>query len=341
MSRTGARVAIIGTTAWGTTLGVMLGQRDIRVKLWARSEEEARALNRARENPTRLPGISWPQVLEASGSMEEALAGADLLIFAVPSQTMRANAGQARDYLDEKTLVLSASKGLEVEGAKRMSQVLAEELAPRPRGGICILSGPNLSGEISHGLPAAAVIAAADIASAHKAQQILMSPLFRVYTNTDVVGVELGGTLKNVIALGAGMADGLGLGDNAKASLIVRGLAETSRLGVAMGANPLTFAGLAGLGDMVVTCASGLSRNHFVGQELARGRKLDEITGSMMGIAEGITTAIAARRLAGEQGIEMPITEQVYQVLFEGLEVRRAVSELMERQPKGELEGLA
>jgi len=237
-------------------------------------------------------------------------------------------------------LILSAAKGLEEGTKQRMSVVIANEIDPRFHPSICVLSGPNLSGEIIRGLPATTVIAAQNVAVAKRAQQIMTSPIFRVYINDDVVGVELGGALKNIIALSAGMSDGLGYGNNAKAALVSRGLAEISRLGVALGANPLTFGGLAGLGDLVTTCSSPLSRNRFVGQELAKGRPLAEITASMKGIAEGIITTVAARQIARELGVEMPITEQVYRVLFEGLEVPQAMVALMERELKHELAGL-
>jgi glycerol-3-phosphate dehydrogenase (NAD(P)+) len=237
-------------------------------------------------------------------------------------------------------LVLSVAKGLEVESVKRMSQVISEEIASSFHHNICALSGPNLSREIARGLPAVTVVAAYDAAVAARVQKIMATPLFRVYTNTDVVGVELGGALKNIIALAAGMVDGLEYGNNTKAGLITRGLAEITRLGVAAGANPLTFAGLAGLGDLVATCASPLSRNRFVGQELAKGRDLKEILSSMTGIAEGITTTVAALKLASELDVEMPIAEQVFRVLFKGLDVRQAVSELMVRELKHELAGI-
>jgi glycerol-3-phosphate dehydrogenase (NAD(P)+) len=235
--------------------------------------------------------------------------------------------------------ILSAAKGLEVDTTKRMTQVIYEEIDPAYRHNICVLSGPNLSTEIVHGLPATTVIAAQDTAVAKRAQGIMASATFRVYTNNDVIGVELGGALKNIVALAAGLSDGLGYGDNAKAALVSRGLAEISRLGVAMGANPLTFAGLAGLGDLVATCASPLSRNRFVGQELAKGRPLAEITASMINVAEGISTTVAARGMAREYGVDMPITEQVYRVLFEWLDVTKAMATLMGRELKSEMLG--
>jgi len=222
---------------------------------------------------------------------------------------------------------------------KRMSQVIAEEIPSRFWSNICVLSGPNLSREIARGLPAASVVAAENEAVARKAQKLLACPNFCVYTNTDVVGVELGGALKNIIALGAGMVEGLGYGDNAKAAFITRGLMEIAALGVALGANPLTFAGLAGVGDVIATCASPLSRNHYVGVELTKGRSLKEITDSMTGVAEGVSTTIAARNLAQQLGLGMPVTEKIYQVLFEGAEPRQAMIELMAPEARHELTG--
>jgi len=335
-----SRIAVIGTTSWGTTLAIMLSRKGLEVSLWARTEAEAEKLNRRKRNAVRLPGFSFPDGLQATASLNEALDKAGLVIFAVPSQDMRRNVRLVREHLDSSMLILSVAKGLEVESVKRMSQVLSEEIKTRFHPNICVLSGPNLSREIARGLPAVTVVAAYDAAVAARVQKIMATPLFRVYMNTDVVGVELGGALKNIIALAAGMVDGLEYGNNTKAGLITRGLAEITRLGVAAGANPLTFAGLAGLGDLVATCASPLSRNRFVGQELAKGRDLKGILSSMTGIAEGITTTVAALKLANELNVEMPIAEQVSRVLFKGLDVRQAVSELMVRELKHELAGI-
>ena len=340
MRQSKSRVAVIGTTSWGTTIAIMLTRKGLTASLWARTEEEAEKLNREKGNAIRLPGFPFPEGLRATASLDEALDKARLVIFAVPSQDMRRNIGLVREYLGSSTLILSVAKGLEVESVKRMSQVLSEEIKTRFHPNICVLSGPNLSGEIARGLPAVTVVAAYDAGVAARVQKIMATPIFRVYTNTDVVGVELGGALKNIIALAAGMVDGLEYGNNTKAGLITRGLAEITRLGVAAGANPLTFAGLAGLGDLVATCASPLSRNRFVGQELAKGRDLKGILSSMTGIAEGVTTTIAALKLANELDVEMPIAEQVFRVLFKGLDVRQAVSELMVRELKHELAGI-
>jgi glycerol-3-phosphate dehydrogenase (NAD(P)+) len=223
---------------------------------------------------------------------------------------------------------------------RRMSQVLEEELPNHLHPQICVLSGPNLALEIARGKPASTVVASRNGYAAAKAQEMLMSPTFRVYTNEDVIGVELGGALKNIIAIGAGICDGLGYGDNAKAAFITRGLVEITRLGVAAGANPLTFAGLAGMGDLVATCASPLSRNRFVGEQIAKGKRLEEVLASMKNVAEGVYTTVAALRMAKELGVEMPIAQATYQVLFEGLDPRKAVIELMGRPPRPEWEGI-
>lgn len=330
------KIAVIGTTTWGTTQAIMLCRQGHEVHMLSRSEAEARRLQADRQNVRRLPGFPFPDGLLVLASAAAALRGADMGIFAVPSQSLRANARAVAPHLGAGTLLLSCVKGLEVGTGQRMSQVIAGELPESLHNNIAVLSGPNLALEIARGLPAATVIAAADAGVARKAQEIMMSTSFRVYTSDDVVGVELGGALKNIMALGAGMSDGLGYGDNAKAGFITRGLAEMARLGAAMGAKPLTFAGLAGLGDLVATCSSPLSRNHYLGSEMAKGRSLDEITSSMNSVAEGVTTTAAARQMARSMCIEMPITEQVHRVLFEGLALPQAIAELMGREPKPE-----
>ena len=334
------KIAIIGTTTWGITLGVVLAHKGLEVRLWARTEQEVTELRNAGPNPTLLPDIAFPPHLSITSSLSEALADVETVILAVPSQTVRHNIKLVEGYLKaSSTLVISAAKGLEIGSNKRMSHVIAEEIDPRFRSNICALSGPNLSREILNNLPAASVVAAWDEAIARKTQRLLTTSNFCVYTNTDIIGVELGGALKNIIALGAGIADGLGYGDNAKAAFMTRGLTEMTALGVALGANPLTFSGLAGLGDLIATCASPLSRNHYVGVELTKGRSLEEITASMTGVAEGVSTTIAAWNLAQQMGLEMPITERIYQVLYEGVDPRQAAVELMAAEARNELTG--
>jgi len=333
------KVAIIGTTTWGMTLGVVLARKGLEVRLWARTEEEADKLRQAGRGPVLPPDVTFPSQLSVTSSLDEALAGVKAVILAVPSQKMRQNVRLAAGYLKGSVLIVSAAKGLESGSNKRMSQVIGEEIKPRQRSNICVLSGPNLSQEIVHNLPAAAVVASWDEAVTRKAQRLLTTPDLCVYTNTDVIGVELGGALKNVIALGAGMVDGLGYGDNAKAAFITRGLTEISALGVALGASPVTLSGLSGLGDLIATCSSRLSRNHYVGEELTKGRSLTEIIDSMAGVAEGVSTTAAAWGLAQEFGLEMPIVERVYKVLYEGVDLRQAAAELMQAEVSHELAG--
>ncbi len=333
------KIAIIGTTTWGITLGILLAHKGQQVRLWARTEEEASKLRSKGPDPHLLPDATFPPQLSVNSLLKETLANVNAVILTVPSQTMRQNIKLVRDYLKKSMLIVSAAKGLEIDTNKRMSQVISEEIASRFRVNICVLSGPNLSKEILRGLPASSVLAAEDEVIAGKAQKMLTTPNFSVYTNHDVIGVELGGALKNVIALGAGMVDGLGYGDNAKAAFMTRGLTEMAALGVALGASPLTLSGLAGLGDLIATCASPLSRNHYVGMELTKGRLLQEITGSMTGVAEGVSTTVAVWNLAQQLQLEMPVTEKIYQVLYNGADSHQLMTELLGAKGRHELAG--
>jgi glycerol-3-phosphate dehydrogenase (NAD(P)+) len=331
-----SKVAVVGATTWGTTLGILLARNQVPVTILARNAPEASQLNCHREHRRFLPSVPFPETLTASSDVDDTIGGADLVIVAVPSHRFRQNVQWIKKSLSSEARVLSATKGLELASTQRMSQVLEEELPPRLHPGICVLSGPNLAKEIAQGKPASTVIAGRDPATLFSVQDILISPLFRVYTSHDVVGVELGGALKNIIALGAGFADGLEIGENTKAAFITRGVAEITRLGLAAGAEPLTFAGLAGLGDIVATCASKLSRNRYVGEQLARGRRWPEIRESMDNVAEGVNTTEAALALAAQLQVEMPITQVTYRVLYEGLPPQKAIAELMERPPRSE-----
>jgi len=333
------KIAIIGTTAWGITLGIGLARNGQQIKLWARTEQEAIELTDAGSSPFLETRVDFPPKLSVTNSLSEALSKTKAIILVVPSQSVRQNIKLIAEHLDESMLIVSAAKGLEIGSNQRMSQVVADEINPSFHSNICVLSGPNLSQEILEDLPAATVVAAEDEAIAKKAQKLLTTPNFCVFTNTDVIGVELGGALKNIIALGAGIADGLGYGNNAKAALITRGLTEMTALGVALGANPLTFSGLAGLGDLIATCASPLSRNHYVGVELTKGRPLKEITDSMTGVAEGVSTTPVVRNLAQQMGLEMPITEAIYRVLHDGADIRQIATELMAAGAAHELSG--
>jgi len=333
------KIAVIGTTTWGITLAILLANKGIEVRLWARTQKEANKIRKKGFDSTRLPGVILPEQIVITSKMGEALDDVSAVILAVPSATMRQNISQAASHLTKTTLVISAAKGLEIGSNKRMSQVIAEEIDPRFESNICVLSGPNLAREIIENHPAAAVAAAEDTETAKKAQRLLTCPNFCVFTNSDIIGVELGGSLKNIIALGAGIADGLGYGDNAKAAFVTRGLTEITALGMALGANPLTFSGLAGLGDVIATCSSPLSRNHYVGAELAKGRPLAEILESMTEVAEGVNTTLVATNLAEQLGLEMPITEKIHQVLYEDADPHQAAVELMGGNARHELSG--
>ena len=330
------KVGVVGTTSWGTTLGVITARQGADVVIWARTQAEAEKLESDRENARFLPGVPFPASLSVSASACEALSDADLVLIVVPSRTFRPNIQQVRSALPSDTVIVSATKGIEMGTGNRMSEILAEEL-PRPmQGGICALSGPNLSREIIGGKPASTVIASLDLDAARAAQRILNSSLFRVYTNQDIVGVEFGGALKNIIALAAGVCDGMNYGDNAKATIITRGLAEIGRLAAAAGANPLTLAGLAGMGDLIATCSSSLSRNHYFGRRLASGESPEAIRASMDSVAEGVDTTQGAITVAGKLGVEMPIAQAMHSVIFEGVPIERAVSALLERAPRPE-----
>ena len=326
-----ATVGVLGTTTWGTTLGLLAARNGHRVRLHARTDAEAAQLNTDREHRLRLPGNSFPQNLSATSSAEEAFGAADLLFVVVPSTTLRENVRQVASAIPSSTIIVSGTKGLEIESGMRMSEVLAAELPSLRQGGVCALSGPNLATEIVQGKPSTTVVASTDITAAQEVQALISSDLFRVYTNADVTGVEFGGALKNIIALGAGVIDGMEYGDNAKAAFITRGLAEIARLGVAAGADPATFAGLAGMGDLIATCASKLSRNHYVGVQLAAGRSVSEVLASMTNVAEGVSTTAAAVRLSASLGVEMPIAQATNDVLFHGVPIESAVASLLGR----------
>ena len=327
---------VVGATTWGTTLAVLTARSGLPVRLLCRSEVEADSLRRAGEHTRRLPGVAFPETLHLGGDAEQALADARLVVVAVPSDKFRENLRRIAAHVPTDAVALSVTKGLELPSGLRMSEVMAEELPDHPEGSLAVLSGPNLAGEIVRGKPALTVVAAAQQSTRQLAQDTLMSPTFRVYTSDDVVGVELGGALKNIIALAAGMADGLEVGDNAKAALVTRGLSEIGRLGIAAGAQLLTFAGLAGLGDVMATCSSPLSRNRRVGEELARGRTLDEVLAGMDAVAEGVNTTVAALEMAERLDVDMPITRMMSQVLFEGVSAAECIPALMERPPRSE-----
>lgn len=335
------KVAVVGATTWGTTLALLFARNGAEVVLLARTPTERDVLRGDRQNRRFLPGYQFPDNLRVSSDPGDALRSVSLVVLAVPANSLRENTRRVCDFVPNGAVVLSAAKGLEMDSGKRMSQVLADELPSSLHSGICALSGPNLALEIVQGKYTSTVVASKDREAASLVQRLLMSPTFRVYTSSDIVGVELCGALKNIIALGAGMADGMEAGDNGKAAFITRGLAEMTRLGVACGASPLTFAGLAGLGDLVATCASRLSRNRFVGEQIALGRPLKDVLASMQNVAEGVYTTHAALSMAKRRGVDMPIAEAIHKVLSEGLDPREAIAGLMVRPPKAEWEDVA
>jgi glycerol-3-phosphate dehydrogenase (NAD(P)+) len=332
-------VGVIGSGSWGTTLAFMLSKKGIATTLWDHQAERAIHMQQQRENAAFLPGIRFPTMLQVTSHIAEAVEGKEMLLFVTPSQRMRENVRLLAPFVGKDTLLINASKGIEINSLKRMTEVISEEIS-EAHNRIGALSGPNIAQEVAEGKPTAGVVAAYEEVVATRARVMLNTAWFRVYTASDLVGVELGGALKNIIAIGAGFSDGMGYGNNAKAAFMTRGLAEIARLGIAAGANPLTFTGLAGAGDLIATCASPLSRNQQLGRRLAAGEKLDDILASMHSVAEGVSTTRAALQLASRYNVEMPITELLSLVLFEGLDPQRAVPELMMRDPKHELEGL-
>jgi glycerol-3-phosphate dehydrogenase (NAD(P)+) len=323
-------LTILGAGAWGTALAVLVGAKGVAVKLWARRPEHAQAMSDARQNSEYLPGLSFPPSLVPTANMHEALAGSALAIVAVPSKALH----QTLQGTPQAPAYVSLTKGLHFSdhGLLRMSQVIAEATGVKR---VAVLSGPNLAEEIARGLPAAAVVAAADPELAQQVQGMLAAPTFRVYTSSDVVGVELGGALKNVIALAAGMVDGLGLGDNTKAALITRGLREIVRFGEAMGGEEATFFGLSGLGDLVATASSPHSRNRGAGERLVRGETLANLEASKQAV-EGIYTVKALHAWSQESGTELPITEAVYRVVYERSDAKKEITRLMSRASKAE-----
>lgn len=329
------RAAVYGTGSWGTAFAMVLADAGCEVTLWARRQGLADAVNTTGVNPDYLPGIELPASVRATSDPAKAAAGAEFTVLAVPAQTLRDNLARWAPLLATGTVLVSLIKGIELGTAKRMSEVI-QEVAHVPAERVAVLSGPNLAREIAERQPAASVVACRDEAVARCLQAACHTPYFRPYTNTDVVGCELGGAVKNVIALAVGIADGMGLGDNAKASLITRGLAETTRLGLAMGADAQTFAGLAGMGDLVATCSSPLSRNHTFGTNLGRGMTLAQTIAVTRQTAEGVKSCQSVRDLARRHGVDMPLTETVVGIVHEGTPPLVALDDLMSRTAKAE-----
>ena len=325
-------ITVIGTGGWGTALAVLLHGNGHRVTLWGRLPEEVNPILAHRENKTFLPGVKIPDAIQVTLDTQTALRQAEMAVFAVPSHGMRPICRQVREYLPANAALVHVAKGIENETGARMSEVIAEELKTDR---VVVLSGPSHAEEVGRGIPTAVVVAGRDAALA---QQAFMNERFRIYTHDDIIGVELGGALKNVIALAAGCCDGIGFGDNTKAALCTRGLAEMSRLGVGMGARPETFFGLSGVGDLIVTAFSRHSRNRGFGERLGQGETAEQIAASTKTVAEGVKTAKSVWQLAQKRGVDVPISREVYAILYEGKPPKQAVRDLMKREAKPEFD---
>jgi len=328
------KIAIVGAGSWGTALSVLLANNGHDVSMWSIFNDEVEMINTKREHISKLPGVKIPQAVECTSDLEKAMNGSDAVVMVVPSQTMRKNALEVKKYVKQDQVVVTCSKGLEDGTFSRMSAILEEEI---PQAKVVALSGPSHAEEVGAGIPTAIVAASSKKEASEFVQDLFMSPQFRVYTNPDIVGVELGGALKNVIALCAGISDGLKFGDNTKAALMTRGITEMARLGELLGANHQTFSGLAGIGDLIVTCTSMHSRNRRCGILIGQGKSVKEAQDEVKMVVEGVTTAKAAYELSKKMNAEMPIATQAYEVLFNGKEARKAVVDLMMRDKKNEL----
>jgi glycerol-3-phosphate dehydrogenase (NAD(P)+) len=334
------KVACIGGGSWGTTVAILIANNRHDVVMWCRRDDLADEVNTQHRNERYLPGIVLPDNLRATSDIDEAMDGAELCVMGVPSHGWREVLRTIAPKLDKIRAIVSLTKGLEVGTNARMSEIVAEECPGLSRDRFAMLAGPNIAKEIAREMPAATAIACADAETCEWLQGIVHQPYFRVYTNNDVVGCELGGAIKNVVAIAAGIADTLGFGDNANAALMTRGLAELTRLGVRLGGDPMTFAGLAGMGDMIVTCISKYSRNRRVGKELGKGRRIEEITAEMNMVAEGVKTCRPILELGRRNDVWMPITESVVSVIYEGKTPEEMVADLLAHAPVGERHGI-
>ncbi len=334
-----SKVGVVGAGSWGTAVAA-IAAGNAPTTLWARRPELAAEITSDHESSAYLPGVRLPDDLRATASLEEACTDADVIVLGVPSHGLRTVLADAQAFIGPKVPVVSLAKGIEQGTLARMTEVVCETLPDHDGAYVGVLTGPNLAREVAAGQPTASVVAIGDERVAESLQQLFFSPNFRVYTNPDVIGCEMAGALKNVLAIGAGIADGLGYGDNTKAALMTRGLAELARLGIAMGGDPLTFAGLAGMGDLIATCSSPQSRNRHVGMQLGKGQPLDDIVNEMHMVAEGVKTTAAVLELAGRHQVEMPLAAFVGRVLYEGARPADLVPELMLRKAKPELHGM-
>lgn len=332
------KIAVLGPGSWGTALAKVLVENGHDVTIWGREEEQIKEINEHHTNKHYLPDLILPVELKAEDDLKEAVTGADAILFVVPTKAIRSVAAQLVAVLDTKPVIIHASKGLEQGTHKRISQVLAEEIPEDKRKDVVVLSGPSHAEEVAVRDITTITAASKNLIYAEYVQTLFMNEYFRIYTNDDVIGVETGAALKNIIALGSGAIHGLGFGDNAKAAIMTRGLAEISRLGVAMGADPLTFIGMSGVGDLIVTCTSVHSRNWRAGDLLGRGHNLQEVLDNMGMIVEGVSTTKAAYELSQELNVEMPITETIYKVLYEGADVKEAAKQIMLRDGRSEKE---
>jgi len=333
------KVTVFGAGSWGTALSYVLAQNGHDLLLWTHREEQAEEINN-HTNQRYLKGIQLPDSIKATADLDKAVAHADIIVLAVPTKAIREVCRDIRARLTKKTLFVHVSKGIEPDSLKRISEMIREETPAEFIDEVVILSGPSHAEEVVLEHPTTVTAACANTQAANRIQDLFMNSYFRVYTNTDVIGVEIGGALKNIIALAVGITDGLGYGDNAKAAIMTRGLAEIARLGVKMGATPLTFSGLSGVGDLIVTCTSVHSRNWRAGNMLGKGKNVDEVLEEMGMVVEGIRTTKAAHQLAEKYQVPMPITQALYMVLFEGVKPEKAVEELMGRMKKNEMEDL-
>ena len=329
-------IGVIGAGAWGTALAMLLADKGFNPTLWMYEQDLADETQRTRENRVYLPGFTLSPSITVTSSLENTVKGKSLLLSVAPSHTVRAVTGQYAPFLEKDVIIISASKGIEIDTLMPLSDIFMDVLPKHFHKRLCFLSGPSFAKEVAQKMPTAIALAAYDSHVGRKTQEVLSNGYFRVYTNNDVIGVELAGALKNVVAIAAGVLEGMGFGYNTMAALLTRGLAEMARLGVAMGGKPATFSGLAGMGDLVLTCTGGLSRNRTLGTRLGKGEKLEEIMKNAKTVAEGVKTARAARELSRKFNIDMPIVDEVYQLLYEGKDPKLALKDLMNRELKAE-----
>jgi glycerol-3-phosphate dehydrogenase (NAD(P)+) len=332
------KIGVVGAGSWGTALADLLARKGFSVELWAYEKEIVDQIQNDRENKIFLPGVDLSDNILPSNDLDGVAGGKDLLLIVVPSHVMRQVTQKTAGRLDKRTILVSASKGIENKTHLTMSGVLKETLPEVPENLLAVISGPSFAREVAQQLPTVVTLASRDPDTAGLVQHVFATPYFRVYTSNDMLGVELGGSVKNVIAIAAGVVDGLGLGLNARAALITRGMTEIRRLGVKLGANPRTFTGLAGFGDLVLTCTGNLSRNHTLGKKIGEGKKLEKILAEMRMVAEGVKTAKSVYDLSCELGVEMPISQEIYRILYEDLSPKEAVYRLMTRDLKQELD---